>query len=61
MVFSAMAECDGVIAFVTHKELSEGIAMEAGYAIALRKKLILAVKEGASSPRIRSVCNLYRV
>jgi len=59
MVFSAMAECDGVIAFVTHKELSEGIAMEAGYAIALRKKLILAVKEGASSPRIRSVCNLY--
>ncbi len=59
MVFSAMAECDGVIAYVSHSELSEGMAMEAGYAKALNKKLIMVVKEGASSPRIRSVCDLY--
>ena len=59
MVFSAMAECDGVIAYVNHSELSEGMAMEAGYAKALNKKLIMVVKEGASSPRIRSVCDLY--
>ena len=59
MVFSAMADCDGVIAYVNHSELSEGMAMEAGYAKALNKKLIMVVKEGASSPRIRSVCDLY--
>jgi len=59
MVFSAMAECDGVIAYVNHSELSEGMAMEAGYAKALNKKFIMVVKEGASSPRIRSVCDLY--
>jgi len=59
MVFSAMAECDGVIAYVNHNELSEGMAMEAGYAKALNKKVIMAVKEGASSPRIRSICDLY--
>jgi len=59
MVFSAMAECDGVIAYISHSELSEGMAMEAGYAKALNKKLIMVVKEGASSPRIRSVCDLY--
>ena len=29
------------------------------YAKALNKKLIMVVKEGASSPRIRSVCDLY--
>ena len=59
MVFSAMAECDGVIAYVNHSELSEGMAMEVGYAKALNKKLIMVVKEGSSSPRIRSVCDLY--
>ena len=59
MVFSAMADCDGIIAYVNHSELSEGMAMEAGYAKALNKKLIMVVKEGASSPRIRSVCDLY--
>ena len=59
MVFSAMGECDAVIAFVNHSELSEGMAMEAGYAKALNKKLIMIVKEGASSARIRSVCDLY--
>lgn len=59
MVFSTMQGCDGVIAYVNHDELSEGMAMEAGYAKALNKKLILAVKEGASSPRIRSICDAY--
>jgi hypothetical protein len=33
--------------------------MEAGYAKALNKKIIMVVKEGASSPRVRSVCDLY--
>jgi nucleoside 2-deoxyribosyltransferase len=59
MVFSAMTDCDGVIAYVDHSELSEGMAMEAGYAKALGKKLIMVVKEGASSPRVRSICDLY--
>jgi nucleoside 2-deoxyribosyltransferase len=35
------------------------MAMEAGYAKALGKKLIMVVKEGASSPRVRSICDLY--
>ena len=59
MVFSAMADCDGVIAYVNHNEPSEGMAMEAGYAKALGKKLIMVVKEGTGSPRIRSICDLY--
>ena len=59
MVFSAMTDCDGVIAYVDHSELSEGMAMEAGYAKALGKKLIMVVKEGANSPRARSICDLY--
>lgn len=59
MVFSTINGCDGVIAYVTHDELSEGMAMEAGYAKALNKKLILLVKEGSSSPRLRSVCDEY--
>ena len=59
MVFSAMTDCDGVIAYVDHSELSEGMAMEAGYAKALGKKLIMVVKEGANSPRVRSICDLY--
>ncbi len=59
MVFSAMTDCDAVIAYVNHSEPSEGMAMEAGYAKALNKKIIMVVKEGASSPRVRSVCDLY--
>jgi nucleoside 2-deoxyribosyltransferase len=59
MVFSAMAECDGVIAYANHSELSEGMAMEAGYAKALNKKIILAVKNGSSSSRVRSICDIY--
>jgi len=59
MVFSAMEDCDGVIAYVTHNELSEGMVMEAGYAKALKKKIILAAKEGSSSPRVRSICDVY--
>ena len=59
LVFATMEMCDGVIALVTHSELSEGMAMEAGYAKALKKKLILAVKSKETSPRIRSVCDEY--
>ncbi len=59
MVFSAMTDCDAVIAYVNHSEPSEGMAMEAGYAKALNKKIIMVVKKGASSPRVRSVCDLY--
>jgi len=59
MVFSAMTDCDAVIAYVNHSEPSEGMAMEAGYAKALNKKIIMVVKEGASSPTVRSVCDLY--
>ena len=59
MVFSTMEGCDGVIAYVNNNETSEGMAMEAGYAKALKKKLVLAVKRGAASPRVRSVCDEY--
>lgn len=59
MVFSTMQECDGVIAYVNHDKLSEGMAMEAGYAKALNKKIILLEKEGASSPRVKSICDEY--
>lgn len=59
MVFSTMQKCDGVIAYVDHSKLSEGMAMEAGYAKALNKKIILLEKEGASASRIKSICDEY--
>ncbi|MFZ2663972.1 MAG: nucleoside 2-deoxyribosyltransferase [Patescibacteria group bacterium] len=59
MVFTTMRECDGVIAYVNHNELSEGMAMEAGYAKALDKKILLAFKEGTDSPRVKSISDEY--
>ncbi|NMB91676.1 hypothetical protein GYA37_02400 [candidate division WWE3 bacterium] len=55
MVFTTIKECDGVIAYVSHNELSEGMAMEAGYAKALDKKILLALKKNTDSPRVRSI------
>jgi len=59
MVFTAIEDCDGVIAYVNHNDLSEGMAMEAGYAKALKKKILLAVKKGTDSPRVKSISDLY--
>jgi len=59
MVFTTLKECDGVIAYVNHNDPSEGMAMEAGYAKALNKKILLAVKKGTDSPRVKSVSDSY--
>lgn len=59
MVFTAIKDCDGVIAYVNHNEPSEGMAMEAGYAKALGKILLLAFKKETNSPRVKSVCDEY--
>lgn len=59
MMFSRIKECDQVIAYVNQSEPSEGMAMEAGYAHALGKKLILACKKGTTAPRVKSICDAY--
>jgi nucleoside 2-deoxyribosyltransferase len=59
MMFSRIRECDGVIAYVNQSELSEGMAMESGFAKALGKKIILACKKGTSAGRVRSICDMY--
>lgn len=59
MVFEAVKDCDAVIAFVYHNEPSEGMSMEAGYAKALGKKIILAAKIDTCSPRVKSICDTY--
>ena len=40
MVFTAMEDCDGIIAYVNHNDPSEGMAMEAGYAKASKKRIL---------------------
>ncbi|MBU0534849.1 MAG: nucleoside 2-deoxyribosyltransferase [Patescibacteria group bacterium] len=59
MMFSRIKQSDGVIAYVSHNEPSEGMAMESGYAKALGKKIILACKKGSSALRVRSICDAY--
>jgi nucleoside 2-deoxyribosyltransferase len=59
MVFTAINDCDGIIAYVNQNEPSEGMAMEAGYAKALNKKVLLAFKKDTDSPRVRSICDAY--
>ena len=59
LVFTTIMKCDGVIAYVNHNEPSEGMAMEAGFAKALNKKIVLACKKGSDSPRVKSICDVF--
>lgn len=59
MVFTAINDCDGIIAYVNQNEPSEGMAMEAGYAKALDKKILFAFKKDTDSPRVKSICDEY--
>ena len=59
IVFKELKECDAVIAYVNHSEPSEGMHLEAGYAKALGKKIILCVKKGKSSGRLKPISNVF--
>lgn len=59
MMFIRIQESDAVIAYVNHSEPSEGMAMESGFAKALKKPIILACKKGTTAARVRSICDVY--
>ena len=54
IVFKELKECDAIIAYINHSNPSEGVHLEAGYAKALGKKIILCVKKGESPKLIES-------
>jgi nucleoside 2-deoxyribosyltransferase len=59
IVFKQLKECDFVIAYVNHSQPSEGIHLEAGYAKALNKKIILCVKKGEHAGRLKPISDVY--
>ena len=59
IVFNALKDCDAVIAYINHSDPSEGMHLEAGYAKALGKKIILCVKKGENSGRLKPICDSY--
>jgi nucleoside 2-deoxyribosyltransferase len=59
IVFKELHECDAVISYINHSNPSEGMHLEAGYAKALGKKIILCVKKGESSGRIKPIADVF--
>ena len=55
--FSEMKKSDAVLCFVDNQHHSEGMLLEAGYAKALNKKLIVAVKQGAKSFLLKGIAD----
>lgn len=52
-----LEQSDVVLAFVNSDNRSEGMLIELGYALAKRKKIILAAKKGASIHTSRSIAD----
>ncbi len=48
--FAEIKKCDTILCFIEHKELSEGMLLEIGFAKALKKKMIVLVAKNCSSP-----------
>ena len=59
IVFKELKECDAIIAYINHSNPSEGMHLEAGYAKALGKKIILCVKKGESPGRMKAISDVY--
>ncbi|MFC1624939.1 nucleoside 2-deoxyribosyltransferase [Patescibacteria group bacterium] len=59
IVFKELKECDAVIAYINHSNPSEGMHLEAGYAKALGKEIILCVKKGESTGRMRPISDTF--
>ncbi len=55
--FSELKKSDVFLAFVESAEKSEGMLLEAGYAKALNKKMILAIKKGIDLRFLRSIAD----
>ncbi|MDO8538684.1 MAG: nucleoside 2-deoxyribosyltransferase [archaeon] len=50
-----MDKSDYVLVFLKSQEKSEGMLIEVGYAIAKKKKIILAIKKGTKSTFLREI------
>lgn len=59
IVFKELKECGAVIAYINHSEPSEGMHLEAGYAKALGKKIILCLKKGESAGRLKPISDVF--
>ena len=55
--FEELKKCDGFFAFVESDEKSEGLLLEAGYAKALDKRIVLAIKKGINLRFLRAIAN----
>ena len=53
--FEEIRKCDAVLAFIDHKETSEGALLEIGYAKALNKKIILLISEKHPSLTLEAI------
>ncbi len=49
--------CDCILVFVRSNEKSEGMLIEVGYALAKRKKIILAIKKGVNLSFTEDIAN----
>ena len=55
--FEEIRECDAVFAFIDHKETSEGMLLEIGYAKALNKKIILLISKKLPFPTLEAIAD----
>ena len=49
MAFNEIKKCDAILCFINHKEPSEGLLLEFGFAKALKKRIILLIGKKYSS------------
>ena len=55
--YEELDKSDCLLAFVKSEEKSEGMLLEIGYAIAKKKKFILAIKKDAKTVFLREMAN----
>ncbi len=56
-VLKELDTCDCILVFVRSNEKSEGMFIEIGYALAKRKKIILAIKKGVNLSFTEDIAN----
>lgn len=56
--FEELKKCDTLLIFIDKNVKSEGIFLEAGFAKALKKKIILLISEKASFPTLEAISEI---
>lgn len=55
--FTEIKKCDTILCFIEHRELSEGMLLEIGFAKALGKKVIILISKKCSFPTIEAIAD----